>query len=54
MKLAEVINNKDISEGSKKTYLSILKRVEADKFKIPVGKMQMMKTSHLLLAANYH
>jgi hypothetical protein len=43
MKLAEVINNKDISEGSKKTYLSILKRVEADKFKIPVGKMQMMK-----------
>ena len=43
MKLDELINAKDISEGSKRTYLSILKRVEADKFKIPVGKMQMLK-----------
>lgn len=42
MKLAELINSKNISEGSKKTYLSILRRVDADGFKIPVGNSQMI------------
>jgi len=42
MKLAEVINSKNISEGSKRTYLSILRRVEADGFKIPYGKSEMI------------
>ena len=42
MKLEEIINSKNISDGSKKTYLSILKRVEADGFKLPVGKSEMI------------
>ena len=42
MKLEEIINSKNISDGSKKTYLSILKRVDADGFKIPVGNSQMI------------
>jgi len=42
MKLEEIINSKNISEGSKKTYLSILRRVDADGFKIPVGNSQMI------------
>jgi hypothetical protein len=35
MKLTDIINAKNVAEGSKRTYLSILKRVEADGFKIP-------------------
>jgi hypothetical protein len=42
MKLEEIINSKNISDGSKRTYLSILKRVDADGFKIPVGNSQMI------------
>ena len=42
MKLEEIINSKDISDGSKKTYLSILKRVQQDNFKIPTGKSEMI------------
>ena len=42
MKLEEIINSKNISEGSKRTYLSILKRIESDGFKIPTGNSQMI------------
>jgi hypothetical protein len=42
MKLEEIINSKNISDGSKKTYLSILRRVDSDGFKIPVGKSEMI------------
>ena len=42
MKLTDIINAKNVAEGSKRTYLSILKRVEADGFKIPIGKSEMI------------
>ena len=38
----DIINAKNVAEGSKRTYLSILKRVEADGFKIPTGKSEMI------------
>ena len=42
MKLTDIINAKNVAEGSKRTYLSILKRVDADGFKIPTGKSEMI------------
>ena len=49
MDLKELINEKEISESSKKVYLSLLKRMEKAKFKPPMKNLIMLRSMCLHL-----
>ena len=43
MNFEELIDNKNIAENSKKTYINIIKRLQKDKFKFPIKDNESLK-----------
>ena len=53
MDFQKIIDDKDVSENTKRTYKSILARVTREGFKIPVGKTTMIPKLKEYLFTNY-